>query len=149
MEGFVNLVCPSCDGVSRLRREQVGAGGGAVCLSCGAPLFAGRTVDLDDPARFQKHIVSNDLPVLVAFWAPWCGACRVMAPEFEKAAGRLEPAVRLGSVDTAKAEALGERYQVHVIPTMILFRHGREVARQSGAVPSAGIAEFAAAHLVA
>ena len=85
--------------------------------------------------------------MLVDFWAPWCGPCLMMAPEFEKAAERLEPRVRLAKVDTEAAQGLGARYGVQAIPTMILFRDGREVARQSGAMQAAGIARFVEAHL--
>lgn len=145
MSEFLNLVCPSCDAVSRLLATRTFEG--SRCERCDAALFPASTVALDDPTRFRKHIVSHDRPVLVAFCAEWCGPCRVMAMEFEKAARRLKPDLRLATVDTDRAGELGTRYNVQAIPTMILFRHGTELARFSGSISAAGIGEFAAKHL--
>jgi thioredoxin 2 len=142
MSALVNLVCPHCDAVSRVRRVD-----GARCDRCESPIFAGRSVSLDDPIRLQKHIVSNDVPVLVTFRAPWCGPCRVTAPEFEKAARRLEPDIGLAKVNTDEAPGLGERYGVQAIPTMILFSRGREIARFSGSIQPADIIRFALRHV--
>jgi thioredoxin 2 len=147
MSGFLNLVCPHCDVVSRLSEEQADIG--VRCDHCGAEMFPGRSVALDNPVRFQKHIVCNDVPVLAAFWAPWCGPCRVTVPEFEKAAQRLEPACRLVKVNTDIVSVLGQRYAVQAIPTLILFRRGREVARWSGSIQAAGITRFAMENLEA
>jgi thioredoxin 2 len=145
MSGFLNLVCPSCDTVNRTPEAQAAAG--VRCDHCGAEMFVGRSVALDSPVRFQKHIISSDVPVLVAFWAPWCGPCRVTVPEFEKAARRLEPGFRLVKVNTDIVSVLGERYAVQAIPTLILFSRGRELARWNGSIQAAAIARFAAEHL--
>ena len=147
MAETLNVVCPICDAVNRVPSMRLAEKDKAVCGKCKARLFPGKPVALDDAGRFQRHIEKSGVPVLVDFWAPWCGPCRMMAPEFEKAAGRLEPKLRLAKVNTEAAHGLGARYGVQAIPTMILFRDGREVARQSGAMQAPGIARFAESHL--
>ena len=144
---IINVVCADCDAVNRVPQSRLAEADKAVCGRCRSKLFPGRPVALDDASRFQRHIEKSGLPVLVEFWAPWCGPCLMMAPEFEKAAERLEPRVRLVKVNTEAAQALGARFGVQAIPTMILFRNRREVARQSGAMQAAAIARFAQAHL--
>ncbi|MBS0543643.1 MAG: thioredoxin, partial [Proteobacteria bacterium] len=109
------------------------------------PLFSARPADLS-AASFDRHIGRNDIPVLVDFWAPWCGPCRMMAPAFVQAAGMLEPHFRLAKVDTEAEQALGARYGIRSIPTLALFRGGREIARQAGAMGAADIVRWARSH---
>jgi thioredoxin 2 len=147
MADSINVVCPDCDAVNRVPVFRLAEKDKAACGKCQSRLFPGKPVALDDVARFQKHLEKSGLPVLVDFWAPWCAPCLMMAPEFEQAAARLEPKLRLAKVDIDAVQGLGARYGVQAIPTMILFRNGREVARQSGAMQAPAIARFAQAHL--
>ena len=135
------VACPACNTLNRVPRERLAAGPGGKCGQCGSPLFEGHPVALD-AGSFETHAAKSDIPLLVDFWAPWCGPCKAMAPQFEKAASALEPQVRLAKVNTDDEQALAGRFGIRGIPTMILFRRGKEIARQSGAMNAAGIASW-------
>ena len=111
------------------------------CGQCHRPLFAGAPLELD-AASFDRHVARSHIPVLVDFWAPWCEPCRQMAPAFAQAARELEPRVRLAKLNTEDHPTIAGRYAIRSIPTMILFRQGREVARISGALGAADIARW-------
>ncbi len=144
MAESVHVVCPGCGAVNRLPQARLADGG--KCGKCHKRLFDGHPVAMDE-AGFRRHVECDDLPVLVDFWAPWCGPCRAMAPKFAEAAQRLEPQIRLGKVNTEEAPALASALGIQSIPTLALFRGGREVARISGAMDAARIARWVAPHL--
>jgi thioredoxin 2 len=140
----LHVVCPHCHTTNRVAPADLSAT--PDCGKCHRPLFDGHPVELNE-AAFEKHIARSQLPVLVDFWAPWCGPCRMMAPQFEAAARQLEPHVRLAKVNTEDAQALGARLNIRSIPTLALFVNGREVARQPGAMGAADIVRWTRSHL--
>jgi thioredoxin 2 len=142
MSDSLIVACPSCNTLNRAPREKLAAGAGGKCWNCGSPLFQGHPLALDAQS-FETHASKSDLPLLVDFWAPWCGPCQAMAPQFERAASRLEPHLRLAKVNTDEQQELAQRFGIRGIPTMILFHHGREVARQSGTMDSNRIERWA------
>lgn len=144
MSASMHIVCPHCDAINRVPAARLGDG--ATCGKCHRPLFDGHPVALDE-ARFERHVGRGELPVLVDFWAPWCGPCRQMAPAFEAAAARLEPRVRLAKVNTEEAGGLAARFAIRSIPTLALFRGGAEVARTMGAMDTAGLVNWAGRYL--
>lgn len=144
MSQTLQVACPHCHAVNRLPSARLGDA--PRCGGCHRPLFDGHPVALDE-AAFAAHAVKSDLPLVVDFWAPWCGPCRTMAPHFEAAAARLEPQIRLAKIDTEAQPVLGNRFQIRSIPTMVLFRGGRELARQSGAMGTADIVRWVQAHV--
>ena len=141
----LHVVCPHCHTTNRVQQAQMGQA--PDCGQCKQPLFSGHSLALDDVALFERHIGRSQVPVLVDFWAPWCGPCRMMAPSFEQAAQQLEPHFRLAKVNTEAVPALGQRFQIRSIPTLALFVGGREVARQPGALGAADIVRWARQHL--
>lgn len=136
----LHIVCPHCHTTNRLQAEQLASDPN--CGQCKKALFNAHSAALDE-AAFDKHLSRNHIPLLVDFWAPWCGPCRQMAPAFEQAAAQLEPKFRLAKVDTEAVPGLGTRFNIRSIPTLALFSNGKEVARQAGAMGAADIVRWA------
>jgi len=130
----LQIVCPQDGAINRVPRSRLGDA--PRCGKCRAPLFTAEPLELTG-ATFDRQVAASDVPVLVDFWAPWCGPCRMMAPAFAAAAPLLEPQVRLAKVNTEEEQALAGRFAIRSIPTLILFARGQEVARHSGAFASA------------
>lgn len=134
------VICPICATANRVPAEKLGGSG--KCGRCSAPLFAGKPLDIT-AGNFEKHAVTSDIPIIIDFWAAWCGPCRQMAPAFEAAARELEPQFRLGKIDTEAEQALAGRFNIRGIPCLIMFSKGREVARNAGAMPKDAIIQWA------
>jgi thioredoxin 2 len=143
MNDPLHVVCTACGAANRIPRARLGEG--PRCGKCHEPLFGRPPADLDDDA-FARQLAKSDIPILVDFWAPWCGPCKMMAPAFAQAADDLEPDVRLIKVNTDAAQATAARYGIRSIPTLMLFSGGREVARQAGAMGRGDIARWARTH---
>ncbi|HEX4986569.1 MAG TPA: thioredoxin TrxC [Burkholderiales bacterium] len=140
MEAAAHIVpCPHCGAANRVPADRLA--GGPKCGKCGQPLFDGHPATLTD-ANFADVVGRSTIPVVVDFWAPWCGPCMSMAPHFERAAGQLEPGVRLAKLNTEEHSKTSLRLRIRSIPTMVMFRDGQEVARTSGAMDARAIAAW-------
>jgi len=133
-----SIVCPHCHTSSKVLADQAGA----TCSQCHSPLFTGQPVSVVDEAAFDKHIQQSDLPVLVDFWAPWCGPCHQMAPGYVKVAQQLEPNVRVLKADTEAIANLSARFNIRMVPTMMLFKNGKEIGRRPGAMAANDIVRW-------
>jgi thioredoxin 2 len=146
MADDVKLTCLACGQGNRVPRDRLGAG--PKCGTCGARLLTAKPADID-LATLEKAVRTDGLPLLVDFWAPWCGPCRTMAPEFSRAAEALQGTVRFAKIDTDRHPDAAIRFGIRGIPALILFRDGREAGRLAGARPAREIASFAAGRATA
>jgi thioredoxin 2 len=139
MNESTHLVCPNCNATNRIPAARLKEA--PKCGKCHTPLFGGKPQAVN-AVSFRKHIERDEIPVLVDFWAPWCGPCKMMAPAYQQAATQLEPRVRLLKVDTEAEQQLGAQFNIRSIPTLALFHRGHEVARQAGAMGAADIVRW-------
>jgi thioredoxin 2 len=144
MSASHQVVCAHCGKINRLPTERTATN--ARCGSCHRPIFSGQPIEVDEEA-FGRHVAHSDIPVLVDVWAPWCGPCRSMAPMFERAAQELEPRVRLLKLNADNAPSVSSRFGISGIPTLLLMRNGREIARSSGAMDTSNIVAWTTAGL--
>lgn len=140
----LHIVCPHCDTINRIAAERLSQH--PRCGQCKQPVFNGRPLELSGK-NFQQHIARNDIPVVVDFWADWCGPCKMMAPAYAQAALALEPQVRLAKLNTEPEQAVAAQFNIRSIPTLVIFKSGREIARLSGAMKTADIVRWVNSHI--
>ena len=144
MQDTAKLTCLSCGQVNRVPTSRLDAG--PKCAKCGTPMVDGHVAEIDMSVH-DKATQADDLPLIVDYWAPWCGPCKTMAPEFASAATTLRIKARFAKIDTEQHVSVSQRLGIRGIPLLILYTKGHEVARLPGARPAAEIVDFVKQHL--
>ena len=134
-----HIVCPHCNITNRIPNEKIA--NKPICGKCKKPLFFAKPLELN-VSNFAAHITKNDIPVVVDFWAEWCGPCKMMAPMFSQATAQLEPRVRMAKLNTEQEQNIAAQFNIRSIPTLIIFKQGKEIARQSGAMDSQSLIQW-------
>lgn len=140
----IHLVCPHCDATNRVPADKLQAE--LNCGKCHAPLLGDHPDNLSE-SSFKAQLAKSDLPMVVDFWAPWCGPCRMMAPAYEKVSQDMKGQARFAKVNTDEEQGLAAQYNIRSIPTLAVFAGGREIARQPGAMPASDLARWVSASL--
>jgi len=143
MTEALHIVCPHCATINRIPEARLGES--PKCGHCHQGLFTAQVLELSD-ANFRRHLEHGDIPLAVDFWAPWCGPCKMMAPQYAQAVAELEPRFRLAKLNTDESPRTAGEFGIRSIPTMILFKGGREIARHSGAIGTADIVRWIRGH---
>jgi thioredoxin 2 len=144
MNDSLHISCPACLATNRIPQQRLHQS--PQCGRCKSALFTAQPIEAE-AASFDRILANTDIPILVDFWAEWCGPCKMMAPIFAQAAARLEPDCRLVKVNTEQAQMIAARYQIRSIPTLMLIHQGQEVARQAGAMDLHSLERWVRSHL--